>query len=107
MRCGCFATLRRSVMSCQSSMRSIPMTRQHCGNFGRPLLTRREMLQRAGLGIGTLALTALLAEEGRLEAGDGGLLDASSLKGKAKNVIFLFMGGGPSQVDTFDPKPEL
>lgn len=37
-----------------------------CGNYGSPIYTRREMLQRAGLGIGSLALTALLAEEGRL-----------------------------------------
>ena len=73
--------------------------------FSEPLRTRREMLQRAGLGIGTLALTTLLAEEGRLLAGDG--RPTAPLNGKAKSVIFLFMGGGPSQVDTWDPKPEL
>jgi hypothetical protein len=85
------------------------MARQDCGNFGPPALNRREMLQRSALGFGTLALTSLLAEEGRLFADDGaeGTLVGKKLNGKAKNVIFLFMGGGPSQVDTFDPKPEL
>jgi hypothetical protein len=71
------------------------------------VLTRREMLQRAGLGFGTLALVGLLAEEGRLE-GAGAVRSAGPLpRGKARSVIFLFMGGGPSQVDTFDYKPEL
>ena len=80
----------------------------HCGNFGSPLFTRREMLQRAGLGVGSLALSLLLAEEGRLRADDAdGTLDPKALAGKAKSVIFLFMGGGPSHVDTWDPKPEL
>ena len=82
---------------------------QACNNYGRPSLSRRQMLQRSCLGFGSLALTALLADEGRLSAADGGdgTLDPKSLQGKAKNVIFLFMGGGPSQVDTWDPKPEL
>jgi len=83
---------------------------QACHNYGPPSLSRRQMLQRSCLGFGSLALTALLADEGRLSADDStgdGTLDPKSLKGKAKNVIFLFMGGGPSQVDTWDPKPEL
>jgi hypothetical protein len=74
---------------------------------GGPLPTRRAMLRQAGLGLGGLALTTLLAEEGRLEAADGSLLDARKLDGPAKSMILLFMGGGPSQVDTWDPKPEL
>src|SRR5262245_4440060 len=71
----------------------------------RGSLNRREMLARVGQGFGTLALAGLLADE-RLLADDGGLVvpDANA---KAKRVIFLFMGGGPSQVDTFDPKPLL
>src|SRR6187549_1025429 len=72
-----------------------------------PLWSRREMLARCGLGVGSLALTALLADEGRLRAADGTPLDPRKLTGKAKALILLFMGGGPSQVDTFDPKPEL
>jgi hypothetical protein len=78
-----------------------------CGNGGAPVFSRRELLRRAGLGFGTLALTALLAEEQRLVAADGTLVGAPNFRGKAKSVILLFMGGGPSQVDTWDPKPEL
>jgi hypothetical protein len=69
--------------------------------------SRREMLRRAGVGFGSLALTGLLAHDGALAGEDGGMLDPRALNGKARSVIFLFMGGGPSQVDTFDPKPEL
>jgi hypothetical protein len=85
------------------------MNRQACDNYGAPILSRRDMLQRSCLGFGTLALTALLAEEGRLFADDAaeGTLVGQKLDGKAKRVIFLFMGGGPSHVDTWDPKPEL
>lgn len=78
-----------------------------CGNHGERPMSRRELLQRSGLGFGTVALTALLAEEGRLVAEDGSLIRASELNGPTKSVIFLFMGGGPSHVDTWDPKPEL
>ena len=38
--------------------------RQHCGNFGPPVMSRREMLQRAGLGFGSLALASMLHQEG-------------------------------------------
>jgi hypothetical protein len=70
-------------------------------------MSRREMLQRAGMGFGTLALAGLLHEEGLLE-GEARAAAAPGLSpGKANSVIFLFMGGGPSHVDTFDPKPEL
>src|SRR5436305_1324122 len=82
---------------------------QNCGQYGRPMLNRREMLRRAGVGFGSLALTSLLLEDGFLSAANE--LDDRPLlpnfAGKAKSVIFLFMGGGPSQVDTWDPKPEL
>jgi len=72
-----------------------------------PLISRRALLARSGLGVGSLALTAMLADERRLCAADGTPLDPAKLKGKAKSLIVLFMGGGPSQVDTFDPKPLL
>ncbi|HYT91631.1 MAG TPA: DUF1501 domain-containing protein, partial [Gemmataceae bacterium] len=85
-----------------------PTGKQHCGNFGPPILTRRDLLRRAGMGFGTLALASLLLDDGLLSAADpapeNGLLRPT---GKARSVIFLFMGGGPSQVDTWDPKPEL
>ncbi len=79
---------------------------QPCGRFGPPLLSRRDMLARAGGGFGLLALADLLRRDGRLEASppDGRALRPA---GRARSVIFLFMGGGPSQVDTFDPKPEI
>lgn len=64
-------------------------------------LSRREMLQRAGTGFGAIALQAMLAREA------GGEAKAPSLPGTAKRVIFLFMHGGPSTVDLFDPKPLL
>ncbi|NUN03582.1 MAG: DUF1501 domain-containing protein, partial [Bryobacteraceae bacterium] len=73
-------------------------------------LTRRHFFQQSSLfGIGSVALSAILNE--RLFAGttganmrpDGGLHFAP----KAKNVIFLFMAGAPSQLDLFDYKPAL
>src|SRR5262249_31111458 len=78
-----------------------------CGNYGPPPLSRRELLRRAGMGFGALALTGLLLEDGLLCAADDTPVLAGKVDGKAKSVIFLFMGGGPSQVDTWDPKPEL
>jgi hypothetical protein len=74
-------------------------------------LTRREMLSRCGMGMGTVALTSLLA--GRLEAAPAGEAinplapKQPPLPAKAKRVIHLFMNGGCSHVDTFDPKPSL
>jgi len=69
--------------------------------------TRREMLLRTANGFGAVALAALLAEDGRATdapaAGRRGLHHPA----KAKSVIFLYMDGGPSQIDTFDYKPLL
>ena len=70
-------------------------------------LNRRELLARAGAGFGSLALAMMLAEDGRLVAGETGPVLGPHFAGTAKQVIFLFMGGGPSHVDLFDPKPEL
>ncbi len=77
----------------------------------RPL-SRREWLSRAGLGFGACALVDLLGRDGLLAA--EGATASNSLTprpahfpAKAKAVIWLFMHGGPSQVDTFDPKPAL
>lgn len=63
--------------------------------------SRRHLLERAGAGFGALAMRSLLAKDGLLSA------RPSHFAPKAKSVIFLFMYGGPSHVDLFDPKPEL
>ena len=69
--------------------------------------SRRELLGRCAAGFGTIALAGMLADERLLAAGDKGTIVTPSPRATAKRVIFLFMGGGPSQVDTFDPKPLL
>ena len=66
-------------------------------------LARRRFLAGAGLGLGLTALGSLLAEE-NLDAPISGLPAAAA---KAKRVIFLFQSGAPSQLELFDPKPEL
>ena len=73
---------------------------------GLPILGRRQFLSRSGMGIGSLALAGLLGEESRSE--DQSLTAARThFEGKAQHVIHVFLNGGMSQVDTFDPKPEL
>src|SRR3954470_4378651 len=79
------------------------------------LLTRRDFLHRCGMGMGALAFSSLLGQAGffggHAQAAVSDLNPlapkAPPLPGKAKRVIHLFMNGGPSQVDTFDPKPAL
>jgi len=75
----------------------------------RKIQTRRSFFRNCAGGIGTMALANLLESEGY-----GAMADSSPLAPKppmfapkAKNVIFMFMEGGPSQLDLFDPKPEL
>jgi Protein of unknown function (DUF1501) len=69
---------------------------------------RRAFLRSAGCGFGSLALAALLAEDGLLASETDPLAPKKPHHdATAKRVIFLFMSGGPSHVDTFDPKPEL
>jgi hypothetical protein len=76
-----------------------------CGHGFAPL-TRRGALQHTATGFGWMALSALLAEGAR--AASSPLAPRSPhFAPKAKRVIFLFMQGGPSHVDTFDWKPEL
>jgi hypothetical protein len=91
---------------------------QCCGPNGpdtRPT-TRREFLRRAGGGFGALALASLLDRDGLL-AGNALAAEVSTANpllpklshfpARAKSVIFLFMSGGPSHVDLFEPKPDL
>ncbi|MGE0377571.1 MAG: DUF1501 domain-containing protein [Planctomycetaceae bacterium] len=68
--------------------------------------SRREVLRRTAGGFPLLALYGLLADRARAESS----FRASAIphgRARARSVIFLFMGGGPSQVDLFDPKPAL
>ncbi len=83
-------------------------------------LSRRDFLSRSGLGFGALALGGLLRDAGLLTSSARGA-DATPLASplnplapraphfpaKAKRVIHIFCNGGPSHVDTFDPKPAL
>jgi hypothetical protein len=75
-------------------------------------LSRRELLRYCANGFGMLGLSALLAEEARASAPAVAKDDPLAVRPpmytpRAKRVIFLFMSGGPSHVDTFDPKPRL
>ncbi len=95
----------------------------HCCRYVEPALSRRDMLLRCASGFGGLALTALLREPSfgaALGEADPAPTTPHAavhrnpmdprpthFPARARAVIFLFMDGGPSQVDTFDPKPRL
>ena len=72
-------------------------------------LNRRQFLSRSGLGLGTMALASLLHQD--CPAADvnpfQGILAAPHFPAKARRIIYLFMSGGPSQLDLFDYKPLL
>ncbi|MDY3553064.1 DUF1501 domain-containing protein [Gemmata sp. JC717] len=74
-------------------------------------ISRRDMLKSSGTGLGMLGLAGLLADEARgaeaRAAANPLAPKVAHFPARAKRVIHLFMNGGPSQVDTFDPKPEL
>ena len=86
----------------------------HCRRFRQTGPSRRQILRNAACGFGAVALTALMRKPGY-----GGLVEedaaydgplspkAGHFDAKVKNVIYLYMDGGPSQVDSFDPKPLL
>src|SRR5581483_10944603 len=81
-----------------------------CTGHGPRPLTRRQALKRFASGFGMLGLADLVAREAiGAEVGGGNplALRAPMYAPRAKNVIFLFMAGGPSHVDLFDPKPRL
>ncbi|QDT60463.1 hypothetical protein SV7mr_29860 [Stieleria bergensis] len=67
--------------------------------------TRRQILQQSAIGFGGLAMQALLAGEATSE--NPLIARQPHFKPRAKRIVFLFMKGGPSHVDTFDPKPLL
>src|SRR5262245_44011042 len=80
-----------------------------------PHISRRQMLARCGTGFGLMALASLLDDAGwpilRAAAADAEALPLGRrpphFRPRAKRVVHIFMNGGPSQVDTFDPKPAL
>ena len=72
-------------------------------SFPLPPLSRRDFLRRSGVGVGMLGLSDLLAESKAASSPGAGPHFAP----KAKRVIHFFLNGGPSHVDTFDPKPAL
>lgn len=86
------------------------------GHFSRAT-SRREFLHSAGGGFGMLALTAMFAEQGLLAPAEAAQPEGAGLNplapkkppraAAARSVIFLFMSGGPSHLETFDPKPDL
>ena len=79
----------------------------HCRRYQPLPLTRRDLLRQAACGFGSVALAGLLARDAA--AGDGNPLAPrpAHFPAKARSVIFLYMDGGVSHVDTFDPKPAL
>lgn len=85
----------------------------HCGRFQPRPFSRRDMLSRCANGFGALALASLCQDRAfGLEPVPGQghnpfEVKPSHFPAKAKSVIFLFMDGGPSQMDTFDPKERL
>ena len=81
----------------------------HCIDPSPPGISRREMLFRSANGFGGLALACLMAERSTQGGVAPSLLSprAPHHEPRAKSLIFLFMEGGPSQMDTFDPKPRL
>ncbi len=89
----------------------IPMN-NHAFNPEHLALTRRQFLHRCGMGMGALGLGAMMGNVLTGSALAEGFINPTAPKaphfpGKAKRVIHLFMNGGPSHVDTFDPKPSL
>src|SRR4051812_24926299 len=79
-----------------------------CGRVNGPVQNRRQFLRTVGAGFGALALLDLLSADGLLATEAAGTATAQPhFAPTAKSVIWLFMEGGPSAVDTFDPKPEL
>ena len=79
--------------------------------FWNSPLDRRSLLQRSGMGLGALGLAGVLADGGLASAAtstEGGVgLRQPFYGAKVKRVIHFFCNGGPSHVDTFDPKPAL
>src|SRR5579863_7089325 len=81
----------------------------------KKILTRRQALQEAAVGFGAMAVNSMLQQE-RMFAAESNLAKertydlkpkAPHFPARAKKVIFIYIGGGPSTIDMFDPKPAL
>src|SRR5688572_32904304 len=71
--------------------------------FARPMISRRDFLARTGMGMGALSLGALASAQSPSPLAPR----APHFAPRAKRVVHFFLNGGPSHVDTFDPKPAL
>ncbi len=84
-------------------------------DFTTTLWERRQLLQHSAVGFGGMALAALLGREASADDASKRLVDRTTplaaktphIAARAKRIVFLFMKGGPSHIDTFDPKPAL
>jgi hypothetical protein len=76
-----------------------------------PVISRRDMLRRCGMGFGMVGLAGVMADAGLVEPPTDCVAPLAprspQFPARAKHVVHLFMNGGPSHVDTFDPKPQL
>lgn len=72
-----------------------------------PAISRRSLLTRSALGVGSLALAGLDVDGAEATASGPLSVRSPHFPAKAKRVVHFFLNGGPSHVDTFDPKPEL
>ncbi|MGI9517182.1 MAG: DUF1501 domain-containing protein, partial [Pirellulaceae bacterium] len=85
----------------------------HCQRYRPRAITRRQMLRDAACGFGGVALATLLADRSYAGLASSATNDnplaprPSHYPAKVKRVVYLYMDGGPSQVDSFDPKPQL
>ena len=77
----------------------------HCNKYRPQPLTRRDLLKGSGIGFGAFAFNSLIANEAAGSNGKGVI--GTHHEAKAKSIIFLYMDGGVSHVDSFDPKPAL
>jgi len=79
----------------------------HTPNLEHLFLTRRGLLNRIGMGFGSMALGNMIGGSAEAAVRNPLEMRSSQFQPKAKRVVHFFMNGGPSQVDTFDPKPML
>ena len=100
------------LVSCFIKYKRIPVYQLNprsdkMNNHVRAAVSRRDFLMKAGGGIAGVALAGILGQDEARAASNPLLAKVSRHKATAKNVIFLFMEGGPSHIDMFDPKPLL